>query len=198
MTGRGLFHVNVLPFGIHNSAASMQRLMNNLFGYDSENKVFVYLDDLIIATETFDEHCVVLKMVVEKLEMANLTVNFDKCHFCRSALKYLGFVVDKDGLRTDPDKVEAIVNFPKPRAYTELKRFIVIVSWYRRFVINFAKIASPLHDLTKGGRKHKPLKWTSTAEDAFMEFKTSLVSAPVLTPPDFQRQFIIHCDQILL
>lgn len=192
--GRGLFQFKVLPFGLHNSAASMQKLMNSLFGYDTEEKIFAYLDDLIIATESFEEHCRLLQHVLDKLKMANLTVNFDKCKFCRPELKYLGFVVDRNGLRTDPEKVNTILNFPKPRTFTDMKRFLGLVSWYRRFVENFAGIAAPLHDLTANGKKHKTIKWTIQGEESFEKLKVALISAPILTPPDFTKTFIIHCD----
>lgn len=194
--GRGLFQYKVLPFGLNNAAQCLQRLMDRLFGHtlSVESKIFVYLDDLIVVSESFEEHICLLDQVFETLKEANLTISFEKCQFCRSELKYLGFVIDKNGLRTDPNKVEIILNFPRPKTCTELKRFIGLISWYRRFVKNFAIIAAPIHELTKGKRKNQPLVWTEQAHAAFISLKDSLTEAPVMATPDFSKKFKIQCD----
>lgn len=194
--GRGLFQFKRLPFGLHNSAQAAQRLMDSIFGHSETQKyrIFVYLDDLILISEDFDEHIELMEMVMGKLEAAGLTINFDKCKFCRSELKYLGYIVDGNGLRTDPDKVEKIVNFPKPKSFTEMKRFIGLASWYRRFVKDFASISAPLHELLKGVKKGGKLVWSDEANASFLELKDSLVTAPVLATPDFAKKFTIHCD----
>lgn len=192
--GMGLWQFKVLPYGLSNSAQFMQRLMAIVF-VSTEHRVFVYLDDLIIATESFQEHMETLKFVLERLRFANLTINYEKCKFCQSSLKYLGFVVDNGGLRTDPSKVESIVNYKRPHTYTdnELKRFIGMTSWYRRFIKNFAIIASPLSELTKGRSKGKIIKWNDETETAFLQLKQALVSSPVLITPDFEKNSV-HCD----
>lgn len=191
--GHGLFQFKRLPFGLHNSAQCSQRLMGSLFG-STDYKVFAYLDDIIIATSTFEEHMEVLNFVFNRLSYAGLTINFAKSQFCLSNLKYLGYVIDGAGLRTDPEKVSTILNFPKPTTYTELKRFIGIIDWYRRFVRNFATHAAPLHDLTKGKSKNKRIEWTSAANKSFTDLKAALTSSPVLNTPDFSQKFSIHCD----
>lgn len=193
--GVGFFQFKVLPFGLHNAAQTMQRLMNILFKTEVfEGKVFVYLDDIIIVTETFEEHIRLLELVESRMAKANITINLEKSKFCRKSLKYLGFVVDKDGLRTDPEKVDVVLNYPKPRTYRDMKRFLGLTSWYRKFIKNFAEIAAPLHDLTAGKSKYNVLKWTADSEHAFNELKNCLVSAPVLATPDFNKPFSIHCD----
>lgn len=111
----------------------------------------------------------------------------------RSSLRYLGYVVDEEGLRTDPEKVSAILNFPRPKNTTELKRFIGLASWYRRFVKNFSIVAAPLHNLTKGKRKNKFI-WPKEAEEAFRALKTLLTTTPVMSCPDYSKPFIIQCD----
>lgn len=191
--GHGMWQFKCLPFGLHNSAATMQKLMDILFNSE-EHKVFVYLDDLIIATENFDEHIGTLEIVAEKLKMANLTINFEKCHFGMSSLKYLGFVVDENGLRTDPEKVETIINFPRPNRITEVRRFLGLASWYRRFVPGFAEISSPLNELTKKLKKGKSFLWNDLAEQAFLKLKTILTTAPVLSTPDYSKPFYLQCD----
>lgn len=191
--GNGLFQFTRLPFGLHNAAQCLQRLMNTVFG-STDYKVFVYLDDLIIATETFEEHVATLNFVLERMEYANLSINIEKSEFCCSSLAYLGYVVDGSGLHTDPGKVDAILNFPLPSTYTDLKRFIGLASWYRRFVRDFATIAAPLHDLTRGGAKNRKIVWNSVAENSFIKLKDALVAGPVLVLPDFSKKFYIHCD----
>lgn len=190
--GRGLFHFKVMPFGLVNASQTQQRLMDILFHSD-EDKVWAYLDDIVICSSTWEEHVTLIEKVMNILHSAKLTINVDKCQFARASLKYLGYVIDKKGLRTDPEKVAAIINFPRPRNYTELKRFIGLASWYRRFVENFSIVAAPLHDLTKG-KKNKRLVWTSEAESAFVKLKTLLTSTPVVTCPDYSKPFIIQCD----
>lgn len=191
--GHGLFQFKRLPFGLHNAAQCLQRLMNTVFG-STDHKIFVYLDDLVIASSTFEEHLDTLNFVLERLIYANLTINFEKSVFCCGSLAYLGYMIDKTGLHTDPAKVEAIINFPLPRTYTEMKRFIGLTSWYRRFVKDFSTIAAPLHELTKGKKKGKLLEWNPVAHEAFVNLKNCLVAGPVLATPDFTQRFFIHCD----
>lgn len=190
--GKGLFHFKVMPFGLVNASQSQQRLMDMLF-HSRDNKVWAYLDDIVICSATFREHLEQLEWVMGVLKEVNLTINVAKCKFARSSLKYLGFIVDKDGLRTDPDKVAAILNFPRPRNYTQLKRFIGLASWYRRFVKNFSTVAAPLHNLTKGNKRTK-LVWNDQAEESFIALKTLLTTTPVMTCPDYEKPFIIQCD----
>lgn len=191
--GHGLYQFTRLPFGLHNSAQVAQRLMNSVFGH-TDNRVFAYLDDIIIVSETFNDHLIDLEFVLDRLKFAGLTINFQKSSFCVPTLKYLGYVLDQGGLRTDPDKVEVIVNYPRPVNFTELKRFIGIASWYRRFVKNFATIAAPLHELTKEKKGKAKLNWNPKADKAFIDLKSDLVSTPFLTIPDFSQTFSIHCD----
>lgn len=191
--GHGLYQFTRLPFGLHNSAQCSQRLMNILFG-ETDHKVFAYLDDIIVASSTLNEHLEVLNFVFRRLVDVGLTINFEKSSFCLPSLKYLGHVVDGNGLRTDPDKVQAILNFPRPTNFTELKRFVGTVSWYRRFVPDFATIAEPLHNLTKGKKKPSRIAWNPEADQAFIKLKSLLVSSPILTTPDFSQPFNIHCD----
>lgn len=190
---RGLFEFAVLPFGLNNSPQTLQRLMDNIFGPEFHN-VFVYMDDVIIASSTFSEHIATLLKVYDRLKTASLMVNLDKCEFCRSSLTYLGFLVDKDGLRTDPAKVEAIVSFPVPTTATEVKRFLGMASWYRRFIPKFSTVVAPILELIKGRHKRQSIKWNDKAETSFHELKRLLVSAPILATPDFNQTFIIQCD----
>ena len=192
--GRGLFHFKVVPFGLIHSAQCQQRLMDAIFGPELEPKVFCYLDDIIVISSSFDEHIRILREVLTRLKAANLTVNFEKCEFFKSSLKYLGYVVDSEGLRTDPDKISSMINYPRPTNTTEIKRFIGMTSWYRKFINHFSTLVSPINDLIKGRKKGQKITWTPEAENSFINLKQALVSAPILRSPDFSQPFIIQCD----
>lgn len=192
--GRGLFHFNVLPFGLSNAAQAQQRLMDAIFGPELEPHVFVYLDDLIIVSSTFEHHVTLLNEVAKRLADANLTINIKKCQFFKPSLKYLGFIVDKDGLRTNPEKVEAMVNYPVPSTATEIKRFVGMCSWYRRFIPHFSTLMSPINNLLKGKKKGQKIQWNRESDEAFQKVKDALISAPVLSSPNFDKPFFIQTD----
>lgn len=193
--GMGLFEFVVMPFGLSNSPQMLQRTMERILGLDLLNgPVFVYLDDIIIASPTFDEHIATLNLIRERLSLAGFRINLDKCEFCRPSLSFLGFIIDQQGLRTDPDKVSAIVNFRTPTNTTEIKRLIGLVSYYRRFIQDFSTVAAPITSLLKGRKKGQPIIWTPEAESAFAEIKLRMTTAPVLASPDFDLPFFIQTD----
>lgn len=192
--GRGLFEYKVMPFGLSNSPKTMVRLMDQIIGPCLEPFVFSYMDDIIIVTPTFSTHLEILRQVYQRLKTANLTINLKKSKFCRPSLSYLGFIVDQHGLRTDPAKVSAIVDYPTPKTTTEIKRLIGLVSYYRRFVKDFSTLSSPITDLLHGRKKGQPITWTPEAEKAFQEIKHRLSSSPILSSPDFSKPFFIQCD----
>jgi transposase InsO family protein len=191
--GRGTYRFKRTAFGLTNAPATQQRLVDLLFR-EFDLKVFAYLDDIIIISEDFDSHVSLLLRVLDKLRQANLTVNLEKCQFFRGQLKYLGYVVDNHGLRTDPGKVEAILNYPTPTSRKDIKRFLGTATWYRRFVPQFSTIAGPLNKLTSNKKGGPPFKWTPEADAAFHKLKECLVSAPVLSCPDYDKPFEVHTD----
>lgn len=192
--GRGTFMFKTMAFGLTNAPATQQRLVDLLFGPEFELKVFAYLDDIIVISKSFDEHVSLLSRVLEKLNNANLTINIEKCQFFRDKLRYLGYVVDSKGLRTDPDKVEAILNYPTPTCKKDVKRFLGTASWYRRFIPQFSTIAGPLNKLTSSKKSAPPFQWTQETDLAFLKLKSKLVEAPVLACPDFRYSFEVHTD----
>lgn len=192
--GRGTLRFKTTAFGLTNAPATQQRLVDMMFGPEFDLKVFAYLDDIVTVSSTFEDHVSLLNSILEKLKQANLTINIDKCQFFRSQLKYLGYVVDMNGLRTDPEKVEAILNYPTPTCRKDLKRFLGTATWYRRFVPNFSTIAGPLNKLTSSNKKAPPFVWTDEADVAFRKLKECLVSAPVLVCPDYSLPFEVHTD----
>ena len=192
--GRGLFEFCVMPFGLSCSSQTMCRLMDQVIGPALEPYCEYYIDDIIVATSTFEKHIEVLTKVYEKLKNAGLTINLEKSKFCRSSLKFLGFLVDEHGLRTDPEKVSAVVDYPQPKTTTQIRRLLGLVSYYRRFLKNFSTLCSPITDLLHGRKKGQTIIWTSQAEEAFQEIKRSLTTAPVLSSPDYSKPFTIMCD----
>lgn len=188
---RGLFEFLRMPFGLMNSPSTWSRLIDRILGPELEPHVFAYLDDIIIVTQTAEKHLEVLREVFRRLSEAGLKLSKDKCRFCLPELRYLGYVVDKCGLHVDPEKVEAILKFPTPTTVTEVRRFVGMASWYRRFVPNFSTVISPLTQLL---RKNTRFNWSPACENAWTNIKNLLVSAPVLACPDFSKEFIIACD----
>lgn len=188
---RGLLQFRRMPMGLHNAPATWQRFIDQVIGIDLENYVFVYLDDIIICTDTYEKHLEMLREVLSRITKAGLTLNRDKCHFCKPELKYLGYIIGSGGLMVDPDKVEALLQIPQPKSVTEVRRLIGVASWYRRFVPNFSTLTAPLCALL---RKNQPFVWSRECETSFKALKEHLVSAPLLSCPDFERLFILQTD----
>lgn len=188
---RGLFQFRRMPFGLHNAPATWQRLIDNVLGHDLEPHVFVYLDDVVIVTQTFEKHLSVLEEVFRRLREAKISVSWEKCQFCRSEMKYLGYVVDKNGLHVDPDKVKAMLELPIPTNVSEVRRIVGTFSWYRRFVPEFSSIVAPITGLLKKNRK---FIWTDECENSFRRIKECLISAPILSCPDYTLPFVVQTD----
>lgn len=189
--GRGLYEFVTMPYGLHNAPATWQRFVDRVLGADLEPHVFVYLDDVIIITQSFEKHLEVLHEVLRRLSHANITLNQDKCHLCKPQLRYLGYVVDSHGLRVDPDKVEAILKIPIPKSQKSVRQFCGTASWYRRFIPDFATRMYPLTNLLK---RNKKFNWSDEAQQAFEDIRGCLIKAPILTCPNFELPFIVSCD----
>lgn len=189
--GKGLFQFRVMPFGLHAAPATFQRLLDSVIGPDLEPHAFAYLDDIVVASATMDEHIRHLQEVFKRLRQANLRINPEKCQFGLRSIKYLGHVVTGDGIQTDPDKVAAITQMPPPTNVRELRRFLGAASWYRRFIGQFSTIIAPLTMLL---RKKQPWKWGPEQEEAYGKLRDALTTAPALACPDFSRPFILQTD----
>ncbi|CAB0043207.1 unnamed protein product [Trichogramma brassicae] len=190
--GRGLYEWVRMAFGLAGAPATFQSLMDSIIGPDLEPYAFAYLDDIIIATSTFEQHKEVLADVLTRLTKAGLTINREKSHFCCQEVKYLGVLVDRDGYRPDPEKIDPIINFPTPKTLKQLRTFLGAASWYRKFIDNFATIAEPLTGLT---RKETKFTWAEEQIEAFEKLKTMIASAPMLARPvPGDDVFTIHTD----
>ena len=151
----------------------------------------VYIDDVIITGRNFQEHLHNLKEVFERMKEANLKLKPSKCKFCSTKVEFLGHIVSREGVQPDPRKVEKVMSWPEPTTRKEVQQFLGLANYYRRFVQNFATIAKPLHRLTE---KTTHFMWTSDCQTAFDELKDHLTSAPVLSFPNFDNNFILDTD----
>jgi hypothetical protein len=190
-TGDGLFEFNVMPFGLTNAPATFQRMMNIVLKDLRRTCVVVYLDDVSVHSPTWEQHLLDLRAVFERLRKAGLRLNIGKCAFCQPELPFLGYIISRDGVRTDPAKIEKMANFPEPKDTTELKRFLGLVGFYRQFIEGFSKIAFPLNYLLSP--KHL-WNWTIRQQKAFDEIKRRVTTAPVLAYPDMTKRFSLYTD----
>lgn len=187
----GLYHFKVMPFGLCNGPATFQRLMNKVLRGMTWSRCMVYIDDIIIFSTTFNQHLARLEMVLERLKKANIKLNPSKCHFLQDSIIYLGHRVSGKGIQPDEAKIKCVREMKPPKTAKELKRFLGVVSYYRKFIRRFSHIASRLYKMSES--KHK-FKWDEAAEKIFNELKQKLLSAPVLVLPDFRKPFRIECD----
>ena len=158
---------------------------------EGANFVSVYLDDVIIFSETLEDHLGHLKQVMERLRQAGLKLKPSKCHFVCEEVQYLGHVITAQGTKPNRDRVIAVQDYPVPTSVREVRQFVGLVSYYRRFVRGFAKIAEPLHALTC---QDAIFKWTSSCQDAFDALRRALTEAPVLAYPNFTKKFRLETD----
>ncbi|XP_062538482.1 uncharacterized protein LOC134206773 [Armigeres subalbatus] len=191
--GKGLFQYTRMPFGLVNSPATLARLMDNVLGHGVlEPNVFVYLDDIVIVTETFEHHVQLLVEIARRLREANLSINLEKSKFGVNEIPFLGYLLSTNGLRTNPEKTRPIVEYERPNTVTKLRRFLGMANYYRRFIPNFSGVTAALTDLLQ--TKSKLIRWDDDAERAFCDIKECLITSPILGSPDFSREFAIQTD----
>ena len=190
-TGRGLWQFRVMPFGLCNAPATFERLMEKVLAGLPLSVCLVYLDDILVPARSFDGHIQNLRTVFSRLREANLKLSPKKCTLFRRQLKFLGHIVSESGVSTDPKKLEAVINWPTPTNVSEVRRFLGLCSYYRRFVPNFADTAHPLHQCTE---HTQVFDWNPDAQLAFANLKRALVEAPILGYPDPDGHFILDTD----
>ena len=165
----------------------MSRIFNPYIG----QFVLVFLDDILVYSRSPKEHLQHLRLVFETLRNYRLFAKLKKCEFNRPELKYLGFIVGRDGLKPDPEKIQAVIDFPTPKNPTGVKSFLGLANQFRKFVCGFAAIARPLTQLT---RKSTTFLWGGEEEAAFKNLKHAITTAPVLALPDFSKLFVVKAD----
>jgi hypothetical protein len=187
----GHFEYVRMPFGLKNAPATFQRVMDNIMAGLQNELCMVYMDDIIIYSSTFDEHIKRLTQIFERLKKYNLKLQPDKCEFLRREVAYLGHMVTSEGVKPNPDKIKAVLDFPEPKNQRDIKSFLGLTGYYRRFVKDYAQITKPMTRLLK---KDIPFNFNGDCKEAFEKCKQLLTQTPILQYPNFEREFILTTD----
>ncbi|XP_027338009.1 uncharacterized protein LOC113851906 [Abrus precatorius] len=190
-TRYGHYEYIVMPFGVTNAPAVFMDYMNQIFRPFLDQFMVVFIDDVLIYFSSSEEHAEHLRTVLSILREKQLYAKLSKCEFWLEEVKFLGHVISAKGIAVDPSKVEAVLQWERPKIATEIRSFVGLAGYYRRFIKGFAKIAAPLTRLT---RRDQPFVWTEECEQSFNELKQRLTSSPVLILPDTSRPFEVYCD----
>ena len=190
-TRYGHYEFLVMPFGLTNAPAAFMDLMNRVFGPYLDKFVIVFIDDILVYSSSKEEHAEHLRIILQTLREHQLYAKFIKCKFWLDRVAFLGHVVSAEGISVDPQKIEAIVDWRSPTNITEVRSFLGLAGYYRKFVEGFSKIATPLTKLT---RKEEKFIWSEACQNSFDELKQRLTTAPVLTLPSGSEGFTVYCD----
>lgn len=190
-TDKGHFEFIRMPFGLKNAPATFQRAMNNILGDLVGRCCLVYLDDIIIFGSSLQQHLENLNKVLERLIKSNLKVQLDKCEFLKKECEFLGHIVTQDGIKPNPNKIEKILDWPIPKTTTQIKGFLGILGYYRKFIRDFAKLTKPL---TKCLKKDAKIIHNDEFISCFNDCKHLLTTDPILKYPDFNKKFILETD----
>ncbi|GJZ55195.1 putative reverse transcriptase domain-containing protein [Tanacetum coccineum] len=180
-----------MPFGLTNAPAVFMDLMNRVCKPYLDKFVIIFIDDVLIYSKNKEDHEVHLRLVLELLRKEKLYAKFSKCEFWLQEVHFLGHVVNQSGIHVDPSKIEAVKNWKAPTTSSEIRSFLGLAGYYRRFIANFSKIAKPLTSLTQKNQKYV---WGVEQEEAFQTLKNNLCDAPILSLPDGVEDFVVYCD----
>ncbi|GJY50732.1 putative reverse transcriptase domain-containing protein [Tanacetum coccineum] len=190
-TRYGHYEFQVMPFGLTNAPAVFMDLMNRVCKPYLDKFVIVFIDDILIYSKNKQEHEEHLKLILELLKKEELYAKFSKCEFWIPKVQFLGHVIDSKGIHVDPAKIESIKDWASPKSPTEIRQFLGLAGYYRRFIEGFSKIAKPMTKLTQ---KKIQFVWGDKQEAAFQLLKQKLCSAPILALPEGSEDFIAYCD----
>ncbi|GJV66323.1 putative nucleotidyltransferase, ribonuclease H [Tanacetum coccineum] len=193
-TRYGHYEFQVMPFGLTNAHVVFMNLMNCVCKPYLEKFVIVFIDDILIYSRNKEEHANHLRIILELLQKEKLYAKFSKCDFWIRIVQFLGHLIDSQGLHVDPAKIEAVKNWTSPTTPTEVRQFLGLAGYYRRFIEGFSKIAKPLTKLTQ---KNKNYIWGEEQESAFQLLKQKLCEAPILALPEGNNDFVVYCDASL-
>ena len=191
VTNEGHYEWLVMPFGLKNALATFQRIIQQILGQYLYKGAINYLDDIIIYSKTFDEHMKLLNGILSVLNEYGIKLKLPKCSFATESVQYLGHVISHNSVHPSPDKIDAIQRFPRPLSLRQLRRFLELAQYYRRFIRDFSRIARPLTDLTC---KNTPFLWTESVQLAFQTIIDQLCKEPVLKLYDPQQPVTIYTD----
>lgn len=190
-TESGHYEFLRMPFGLRNAPATFQRMINSVLRNFINKNCLVYMDDVIIFSTSLEEHLLYLDQILKTLSDKGLKIQLDKCEFLQKEVLFLGHKVTKNGLEPNPEKIKSIINFPLPKTSKEIKSFLGLVGYYRKFICNFAKIAKPLTQCLKKGNK---IFISKDYIDAVEKLKRIISEKPILQRPDFNKSFIVTTD----
>ncbi|GJU41292.1 putative reverse transcriptase domain-containing protein [Tanacetum coccineum] len=190
-TRYGHYEFQVMPFGLSNAPAVFMDLMNRVCRPYLDKFMIVFIDDILIYSKTKEEHDAHLRLILELLKKEELYAKFSKCDFWLSKVQFLGHVIDSEGIHVDPAKIESIKDWESPKTPTEIRQFLGLAGYYRRFIEGFSKIAKPMTKLTQ---KSVKFNWGEKEETAFQTLKQKLCSAPILALPEGSENFVVYCD----
>lgn len=190
-TRYGHYEYLVMPFGITNAPTIFMDYMNRIFHPFLDKFVMVLVDDILIYSKSKQEHENRLGLVLQVLKEKQLYTNLEKCEFWLEEVKFLSHVISKEGIIVDPSKVEVVVSWERPKTTTEIRSFMGLAGYYRRFIEGFTKIVAPLTQLT---RKSHIFAWTKQCEKSFQLMKEKLTTSPVLVLPQSGEPYEVYCD----
>ncbi|CDO76069.1 hypothetical protein BN946_scf184814.g2 [Trametes cinnabarina] len=193
-THLGLFEYLVMPFGLTNAPGTFQAYIQDVLRDLLDVVCVVYIDDILIFSRTQAEHDQHVTMVLDRLRKAGLFTNAKKCSFDQPEVEYVGYLINRDGIRMDPKKLNTVIDWPTPSSVKEVQSFLGFTNFYRRFVKDYARIALPLTQLTKKSVKGAPFKWSPEADSAFEALRDAILSAPVLHHFDSSRPSTLSTD----
>jgi hypothetical protein len=191
-TRYGQFEYTVMPFGLTNAPATFQAYINRALTGLIDDFCVVYLDDILIYSQTREEHTSHILQVLDRLEQSHLFVKQSKCVFYQDRVDFLGFIIDREGISMDPDRVQAVQEWPTPESVHDIQVFLGFANFYRRFISGYSRIASPITALLK--KTCTPFSWTEQADAAFELLKTAFSSAPILVHWDPDRPTRVETD----
>jgi hypothetical protein len=186
----GHYEFLVMPFGLTNAPTTFQSCMNHVFNKQLRKFLLVFFDDLLIYSKTWEEHLQHVEQILAIMEGKSLYAKESKCEFGMTEVLYLGHIIGVKGVQVHQEKIQAILDWPTPKTLTELKGFLGICCYYRRFVKGFSQLCAPLTDLTRKGA----FKWSPEAQLTFDKMKKVMSTCPVLALPDFAQPFTVECD----
>jgi hypothetical protein len=189
-TRYGLFEYLVMSFGLTNALAHFMYLMNSVFMIELDKSVIVFIDGILVYSKSMEEHEEHFRVVLQWLWEHQLYVKFSKCEFWIKEVPFLGHVISPEGIAVDPGKVKEVLDWKPPTSVPKVRSFLGLTDYYRRFILNFSKIAKPITKLLKKGNKYV---WSEACDEAFRVLKKLLTTSPVLTQPDTTKPFDVYC-----
>jgi hypothetical protein len=187
----GLYEYLVMSFRLTNAPAHFMYLMNSVFMPELDKFVVVFIDNILIYSKSEEENAKTLWVILQWLRDHQLYAKFSKCAFWLKEVLFIGHIISAEGIVVDPSKVQEVLDWKFPRSVTQIRSFLRLAGYYRRFIPNFSKIAKPMTQLLE---KEAKFKWSPQSEEVFLTLKKLLTTAPILAQPDIEKSFDVYCD----